>query len=165
MSQFRWEGEVHLAYQNREGFMRFGPTLVVATFALGLVGCMQPQASTVTYRATLTAQAEVPPTNSKGSGYGVFTFDPASKTLSWDVTFQGLTGPAAAGHIHGPAAPGANAGVMVPFAGIPAAPAGEIKGSATLNDAQVAALQGGQMYTNIHTAANKGGEIRGQLQH
>jgi len=146
--------------------MRFSSIFAVTAIAVGLIGFGGGHASaqTVTYKATLLAIAEAPPTDSKGSGYGVFTFNPATKMLSWDVTFKGLTGPATAGHIHGPAAPGSNSGVMVPFTNVPAAADGEIKGSATLNDAQIAALQGGKMYTNIHTAANKGGEIRGQLQ-
>src|ERR1035441_10219641 len=54
---------------------------------------------------------------------------------------------------------GKNAGVMVPIS--PNGPAFE--GSATLNDAQAKALVDSDMYVNIHTAANKGGEIRGQL--
>src|SRR5450756_2052938 len=70
-----------------------------------------------------------------------------------------LTGPATAAHFHGPAPEGKNAGVMVPIS--PNGPAFE--GSATLNDAQAKALVDGDMYVNIHTAANKGGEIRGQL--
>ncbi len=37
------------------------------------------------------------------------------------------------------------------------------EGSATLNDAQAKALMDGDMYVNIHTAANKAGEIRGQV--
>jgi hypothetical protein len=41
--------------------------------------------------------------------------------------------------------------------------ASPIKGSATLNDAQAADLMAGRWYFNIHTAANKGGEIRGQV--
>ena len=86
------------------------------------------------------------------------TLDPDG-TLHWKVAYQGLTGPAAAGHIHGPAAAGANAGVLVPFA----SPASPIKGTATLTDAQIAELKDGKMYVNIHTAENKGGEIRGQL--
>lgn len=45
----------------------------------------------------------------------------------------------------------------------PKAPAGEIKGSKALTDAQIADLQAGKYYVNIHTEANKGGEIRGQL--
>ena len=38
-----------------------------------------------------------------------------------------------------------------------------IKGTATLTDAQAADLQGGKYYFNIHTDANKPGEIRGQV--
>jgi hypothetical protein len=142
--------------------MRFGSTLVVAAFALGLVGCMQ-STPTVAYKAHLTAQAEVPPNASAGSGDGTFTLNTATKQLSWDVKYSGLTGPAAAAHIHGPAAAGTNAAVVVPFTGVPSAPAGEITGSATLTDAQIADLQAGKWYANIHTAANKGGEIRGQI--
>ena len=56
--------------------------------------------------------------------------------------------------------PGTNAGVVVPFA-VPETP---IVGTATLTDAQAAALVAGQMYVNIHTEANKGGEIRGQIE-
>jgi hypothetical protein len=41
--------------------------------------------------------------------------------------------------------------------------ASPIKGSATLTDAQIAQLEAGKWYVNIHTDANKGGEIRGQL--
>jgi hypothetical protein len=36
-------------------------------------------------------------------------------------------------------------------------------GSATLTDAQAADLAGGKLYVNVHTAANKGGEIRSQV--
>ena len=40
-----------------------------------------------------------------------------------------------------------------------------IKGSATLTDDQVKELMAGQMYANVHTATNPGGELRGQLTH
>ena len=43
-------------------------------------------------------------------------------------------------------------------------PASPIKGEATLTDAQIADLTGGKWYLNIHTAANRGGEIRGQVE-
>ncbi len=84
----------------------------------------------------------------------------ATKTLTWTVTYSGLSGPVTAGHVHGPAAPGANAGVLVPFSGDLASP---IKGSATLTDAQISDLEAGKLYVNLHTADNKPGEIRGQL--
>jgi hypothetical protein len=63
-------------------------------------------------------------------------------------------------HFHGPAAPGANASVALMIGTNPTSPA---KGTATLTDAQAADLQGGRWYINIHTAANRGGEIRGQV--
>jgi hypothetical protein len=63
-------------------------------------------------------------------------------------------------HIHGPAAVGANAGVVVPFKAPVTSP---ITGTATLTDAQMADLEAGKYYANVHTAANPGGEIRGQL--
>ena len=59
-----------------------------------------------------------------------------------------------------PKAPGANAGVALLIGNNPTSPA---KGSATLDDAKAADLMGGRWYVNIHTAANRGGEIRGQV--
>jgi hypothetical protein len=137
------------------------PAIAAAIVAAGLAACMQ-QPSTMTYKAHLTAKDEVPPNASAAMGDGTFVLNPATKELTWTVTFSGLTGPAVAAHIHGPAAPGANAGVTIAF-DPPKAPAGEIKGSNVLVDAQIADLKAGKYYVNIHTAANKGGEIRGQL--
>ena len=74
--------------------------------------------------------------------------------------FKDLTGKAVAAHFHGPAPSGVNAGVQVPVAGGVMSP---MEGSATLTADQARMLQGGQMYFNVHTEANKAGEIRGQL--
>jgi hypothetical protein len=130
--------------------------------AIALAGFAASAQQAVVYKAHLTAKDEVPPNASTGTGDGTFTLNPATKELTWVVTFTGLSGPATAAHIHGPAAAGANAGVVVPF-DPPKAPAGEIKGSKTLTDDQIADLKAGKYYANIHTDANKGGEIRGQL--
>ena len=94
-----------------------------------------------------------------GKGEVTATYDDASKKLTWKGSYSGLSGPATAAHFHGPAAAGKNAGVMVPIS--PNGPSFE--GSATLTDAQAKALMDGDIYVNVHTATNKGGEIRGQL--
>ena len=117
-------------------------------------------ADSVKFKASLKASEEVPPIQSAGTGTLDATYDTASKQLSYTVNYSGLTGPATAAHFHGPAEAGKNAGVVVPVQGSVASP---IKGSATLTDAQAADLEGGKWYFNVHTEANKGGEIRGQV--
>jgi len=117
-------------------------------------------AETVAFKAELKASNEVPAVESKGSGTLSATYDTASKSLNYTANYSGLTGDATAAHFHGPAVAGQNAGVVVPVTGSAASP---IKGSATLTDAQAADLTAGRWYVNIHTAANKGGEIRGQV--
>jgi hypothetical protein len=129
---------------------------IAALFATGSVA----MAETMKLKADLNAATEVPANTSKGTGKADITYDTASKKLDWTVTYSGLTGPATAAHFHGPAEPGKNAGVAVP---IPTQGTSPIKGSATLTDAQAADLTSGKMYVNVHTEANKGGEIRGQV--
>ena len=144
--------------------------IMVVVAGTGLTACTQEQqgaapaaaAMMMTWKAHLTGKDEVPPNATTGMGDGTFTLNTATNELTWDVTFSGLTGPALAAHIHGPAAPGANAGVLVAF-DPPKAAAGEIKGSNVILKSQVEDLKAGKWYVNVHTAANKGGEIRGQL--
>jgi hypothetical protein len=135
---------------------------VIAAVALSALLFTAPSfAATVNYTASLKGATEVPPTDSKGTGTVTAAYDTASKKLTYSVTYSGLTGPATAAHFHGPAAAGANAPPVVP---VPAtALADPIKGDATLTDAQADDLAAGKWYFNIHTAANKGGEIRGQV--
>lgn len=116
-------------------------------------------AELVNFKATMSGAQEVPAKTTDGKGDALATLDTATKTLKYTVTYTGLSGPATAGHIHGPAAAGANAGVAIPFASA----VSPISGTATLTDAQIADLMAGKMYANVHTAANPGGEIRGQL--
>ena len=117
-------------------------------------------AQAVMYKADLKASSEVPAVDSKGTGTLQATYDPASKKLSYTVNYKDLTGPATAAHFHGPADAKTNAGIVVPVNGAVTSP---IKGEATLTDAQAKDLADGKWYFNVHTAANKGGEIRGQV--
>ena len=78
----------------------YGATL----FAAAHMAVMAPpaKADMLHYKAALTASAETPPNDSKGSGALTATFDTASKKLDWTVDYSGLTGPAVAAHFHGP---------------------------------------------------------------
>ena len=117
-------------------------------------------AATEDFHAVLSGLSEVPAHTVKGAGTAMATLDTATKMLTYTVTYQDLTGPATAAHFHGPAIAGANAPPAVPMAN----PMSPIKGSATLTDAQIADLEAGKWYVNVHTAANPGGEIRGQME-
>ncbi len=127
--------------------------------AVSLLTTVAAHAETITFKANLSGGAEVPPKVTDGKGTTTATLDTATKMLTYSEDYTGLTGPATAAHLHGPAEPGANAPVVVPFASA----ASPIQGSTTLTDAQMADLMAGKLYANVHTAANPAGEIRGQL--
>ena len=134
--------------------------IMFATLALGTAIAFAGPAFAEKLKATLDSASEVPPNNSAGKGTADIDYDAAAKKLSWKLTYSGLSGNATAAHFHGPAEPGKNAGVAV---AIPGAALSPTEGTATLTDAQAADLLAGKFYVNIHTAANPGGEIRGQV--
>jgi hypothetical protein len=134
--------------------------IVFAALALGATFALSGSAFAEKMKATLSGASEVPPNTSAGSGTADIDYDPATKKLSWKLTYSGLTGPATAAHFHGPAEPGKNAGVKVP---IPNATSSPAEGSATLTDEQAADLEAGKYYVNVHTKDNPTGEIRGQV--
>ena len=138
---------------------RIRPSLAALAVAAGL-GLSPAQAETMMMKADITGASEVPATTSQGKGTMTATYDTASKKLEWKGTVSGLSGAATAAHFHGPAEAGKNAGVLVPA---PVGPSGAFEGSATLTDDQAKALAAGQLYFNIHTAANPNGEVRGQV--
>ena len=128
--------------------------------ALSLLAAGAASAATEHFSATLKGADETPPNSTAGTGQVTATLNSATKAFTYKVTYSGLTGPAVAAHFHQGAA-GASGPPVVP---VPKENlANPIKGKATLTDDQVKALEAGQLYFNIHTAANPGGEVRGQL--
>ncbi len=132
-----------------------------ATLAVAAIVASTPASAEVLhYRASLDSASETPPNSSTGSGSAKISLDTTAKTLSWTLTYKALTGPATMAHFHGPAAVGQAAGVQIPLTGDLTSP---VTGSASITDAQAADLRAGKWYVNVHTAANPGGEIRGQV--
>jgi hypothetical protein len=116
-------------------------------------------AETVHYSARLTSRAEAPPNASKAVGEIQAVLDTETRLLTYKLTYQGLTGPATAARLQGPAKSGQTAPPILSADDV----SNPISGNASLTEAQVADLKKGLWYVNITTAANPDGEIRGQL--
>ncbi len=131
-----------------------------------------PQSSSITYVAHLAGANEVPALAVAGTGTATFTL--TGKSLSYRVTVAGLTGNAAASHIHLGAA-GVNGNILVPFNAAAVSTGQVASGTVDLTrpvsngqtsisgDQLLNLLNQGMLYTNVHTAAHPGGEIRGQI--
>lgn len=114
---------------------------------------------------TMTGAQEVPAVNTTAVGTIYATYSQFNKTLNYQITWGGLSGNASAAHIHGTAEPGENAGVLQAFSSFPAKTSGIYNGSVFIDGVKFKEelLLAGKYYINIHTAANPGGEIRGQI--
>ncbi|HXE97060.1 MAG TPA: CHRD domain-containing protein [Dongiaceae bacterium] len=147
----------------------------MSTPARTIAAAKASSASIMTLSAVLNGAQEVPPTASAATGTATVTIDAARTTINVTMTTQGFTVPVTASHIHfGPV--GTNGGVLLSLFAAPAVfPATLTKtltsadfapdvahGIITFADA-VNAILAGNTYINIHTQANLGGEIRGQL--
>ncbi len=120
--------------------------------------------TTVTmYKANLSGGAEAPtPVDTPAKGAAILAVE--GDTVSYYVSYSGLTGAATASHVHGPASPTESVGVLFPLTPVPAFGAsGILSGTHVLTAAEKSALEAGMTYINIHTSLNPGGEIRGQV--
>ena len=121
-------------------------------------------AAPMTFQVPLTGAQQVPPVQTSGSGTANLSYDPATRGVSWTITYSGLSSPVTMAHFHGPAEPGKNAGVQVWLTkkGASSNPS-PIEGRTTLTPAEAKEFMAGQMYINVHTKAHPAGSIRGQV--
>jgi len=151
--------------------MRARLTLIIAVLALAATPAIAlaadpPQPA---FGGPLTGAQEVPAVATAATGEGTAVISPDGSTITYVVTYSGLSGAAAAAHIHTGAA-GVAGGVILPLAVSASPMVGTLtaadftaSGSVTTFAQAVAAIKAGDTYFNIHTAANPGGEIRGQI--
>ena len=137
--------------------------IVAASLAGVAVWAASSQAAPLSFKVALTGAQQVPPVQTTATGTADLTYDPATRMLTWSVTSSGLSGPATMAHFHGPATEGKNAPPVIWLSEKGAPVPNPIKGSATLTPEQAQQFTGGEWYVNVHTQANPGGEIRGQV--
>ena len=149
--------------------MRLATLILGAALSTVMAGSALAQ---TTYTATINAAQEVPTNASVATGSATVILNAAQTQLSVSVNFANLGGTYSASHIHGPAVPGTNAGVKWGFVGVPA---GWVFSNSNHNGTisnflvtgitatDVANLNAGLFYVNLHSNTFPGGEIRGQL--
>jgi len=134
-------------------------TAITAT-ALAFVS-LAAHAATIKLKADLKASSEVPAKDSAGTGTLTATLDTDTNEFKYHIEFSGLSGPVVVAHFHGPAAEGSNAKPQLPIKA--SSITSPIEGTATVSAEQAKDLLDGKWYFNLHTSANPGGEIRGQI--
>lgn len=139
-------------------------TVIMAGGVWAGLGAAGGTAAATGFAAQLSAAQEVPKpsgvrTTARGSFSARLVRSGTGGTLTWKLTFRGLTGKATASHIH-VGARGRAGRVLLALCGPCRSGA---SGSARVNAKTVAALLGGTAYVNVHTARNAAGEVRGQL--
>jgi CHRD domain len=134
-------------------FIRPALTVVIGILAMSVGLAIADET-----KVTLSGDEEVPPVSTSASGTGTITVG-SDKSISGSITTSGVEGTAA--HIH-LGAPGKNGPPIITLTktseNVWSVPAG-----ATLTDEQYQSYKAGELYVNVHSAANKPGEIRGQL--
>jgi hypothetical protein len=116
-------------------------------------------------QANLSGGGEVPSNNSPAKGVMEGTFDTDTNTLTWTVTYSGLSSPPIGAHFHGPVSylgltPEENAPIQV---GTPGNLASPFHGVAKIDDTQAKDLKDGRWYFNLHSKNFLAGEIRGPV--
>ncbi len=136
----------------------------IASLMILAVSAAPVGAETFTFTAVINSGQEVPPNSSKALGVAFVTFNSATQEICFSISYDdfNLTAPETAAHFHVSAPPGMNAPVRITLP--PDAPKnGCVTPDPPLTDEEVGTLFAGRWYLNIHTSANPGGEIRGQV--
>ena len=87
--------------------------ILAACAAGALAWSASANAASQSFKVDLSGAQQVPPVETSGKGSADLTYDPATRALTWNVTYSGLSGPATMAHFHGPAAAGKNGPVVI----------------------------------------------------
>jgi CHRD domain len=120
-------------------------------------------ADPILFKVPLSGGQEVPPVFPAGAGTGDIGYDPATRTMTWTVTYRALSSTVTKAEFHGPAQPGKNAPAVVSLVKPGNTTENPITGQVTLSPDQTRQFAAGEWYVNIATQDHPEGEIRGQI--
>jgi hypothetical protein len=135
--------------------------IATTTFPGGeLRGQLLRDGSIMTMAASLDGAQEVPPNATPAKGTAFCKVDTVINRFTFALTFDGITSPQTAAHIHGPADFGQTNGVKFD---LPVGAGNHLVGIWDYAESDEADILGGLMYFNVHSNAIQTGEIRGQI--
>jgi hypothetical protein len=140
---------------------------LVLGLLLAASGCSlnlgEPRVPKTDFRATLNGASEVPPVETKGSGWFEAVYRPSTKVLEYRLNVAGLSGPVTMAYLYGPAPAGQNAQQVAPINVPFYADRSTISDGVTLSKQQADEVLAGLWYVNVMTEKYPDGEIRGQI--
>ncbi len=136
--------------------------LILFAFVMGVAWTGAAQADASSFKVPLSGAQCVPPVETSGAGTADLTYDPATRIVTWNIAYSGLSSPATMAHFHGPTKTGENGPVVIWLTTKGAPPTSPITGKATLTPEQAKQFTDGLWYVNLHTQSHPAGEIRGQ---
>lgn len=113
--------------------------------------------------ATLSGAYEVPPVDSKGSGWMEAVYRPSTRVLEYRLLVTGLSGPVTMAYLHGPAAAGQVADQVAPINVPFTIDRSIVRDGVTLTVQQANEVLAGLWYVQVQTGKHPYGEVRGQL--
>ena len=137
--------------------------LIPFIILLGFVDVGAVRADATSFKVPLTGAQCVPAVDTPGSGTAELTYDPATRIVTWNITYTGLSSPSTMAHFHGPAEQGQNAPPVIWLSTQGSPPANPMTGTATLTPDQAKQFSAGEWYVNVHSQSHPAGEIRGQV--
>jgi len=147
-----------MGFERQSAMWSVGMVLTAMVFAAGCSQMSSRMGATSDSTLMLSGAEEVPPVNTQASGVSRIAVI-GDKTVTGSVEVRNLSTTAA--HIH-LAPKGQNGPVIIPLVktgeNVWSVPANTI-----LSSAQFDAYRSGNLYVNVHSAANPNGEIRAQL--
>lgn len=141
----------------------FWRVILPLAFLFALIGARAASADPISFKVSLTGAQGVPAVETNGSGTAALTYDPATRVVSWNISYGGLSSQTTMAHFHGPAKQGQNAGPVIWLSTEGSEPPNPMTGTATLTPEQAQQFSAGAWYVNVHTKSHPAGEIRGQV--
>jgi CHRD domain len=119
-------------------------------------------AASMSFKVPLSGATQVPMVKTDGAGTADLTWDPSTRTVTWDITYEHMSSAVTMAHFH-QGASDKNGPVKIWLTKKGSPVSSPITGKATLTPSEAKEFEAGDWYINVHSQDHPAGEIRGQV--